>query len=475
MLRTGLTTDLKLETRIDPALILRSELLELPLLQLDNRIQLELSTNPFLEVDYEAEMTQDTDTADDAAEENKDDEVNWEEYLEDFTNYDDIYPSQYDKDDEKMEFQPPSEKTLQDSLEEQIYENDFDELERDIAFEIIGNLDSDGYLACPLIDIAKEFDELTEEDVEKVLLKVQKLEPIGIAARDVRECLMVQLKTRPLYIEDAYIVLRDYYQDFFNKRYDRIMKRTGILPEQMQEIVEEITSLNPKPGSSRQLDYWEKADLVNQKQDTIIPDFIVREENGQIKIYLNDGSVPSLIINSNYSNLILSNSTEKTTKEFVKKKLESARWFINAIMQRKQTLVKVMQSIVKFQEEFFFEGPEKIKPMILKDVADDISMDVATISRCTKDKYVDTEYGIYELKYFFSEKLSTTNGADVSTTIVKERIREMIDSEDKKKPLSDQKIADLLKKEGHTVARRTVQKYREQLNLPVARLRKDMF
>ncbi|PID27744.1 MAG: RNA polymerase sigma-54 factor [Candidatus Cloacimonadota bacterium] len=476
MLKTGLSTSLKLETRIDPALILRSELLELPLLQLDNRIQLELSTNPFLltEAEIEEEIVE-QEEVETPEEKEKEEEIDWEEYVQDFSNYEDNYPVMYDKDREEIEFQPPIEKTLEDSLLEQIQNGNFSPLEQEIASEIIGNLDKDGYLACPFYDITKNFSDVEEYVVEETLLKVQKLDPVGVAARDIKECLIVQLTSRELYIEDSYIVLRDYYQDFVNKRYKKIMKKTGINEEQMQEVIEEITSLNPRPGISRHISLWEKADQLSEKRDAITPDFYVREIDGELEVLVNDSTIPNLSINQNYSNLILSNTAEKTAKDFVKKKLESARWFINAIMQRKQTLRKVMRSIIKFQEEFFFEGPSKIKPLILKDVAEDIEMDVTTVSRCTKEKYVDTDYGIFELKYFFTDKLSTTSGEIVSTTIVKDRVKSMIENEDKKKPLSDQKISELLKEEGHTAARRTVQKYREQLQIPVARLRKDIF
>ena len=418
MLKTGLSTSLKLETRIDPALILRSELLELPLLQLDNRIQLELSTNPFLLTEAEIEQEITEQETPEEPEKEKEEEVDWEEYVKDFSNYEDNYPVMYDKDKEEMEFQPPIEQTLEDSLLDQLQNGTFSPLEQEIAAEIIGNLDEDGYLACPFFDITKNFDDVEEEEVENTLLKVQRLDPVGVGARDVRECLMVQLTSKELYMEDSYVVLRDYYKDFVNKRYEKIMKRTGIDREQMQEVIEEITSLNPKPGASRQISHWEKAHQLSEKKDAITPDFYVREVDGELEVLINDSTVPNLSVNQTYSNLILSNTAEKTAKDFVKKKLESARWFINAIMQRKQTLRKVMTSIIKFQEEFFFEGPTKIKPLILKDVAEDISMDVATISRCTKEKYVDTDYGIFELKYFFTDKLATASGERMSLQLL---------------------------------------------------------
>jgi len=471
-----MTTNLKLENRIDPTLILRSELVELPILQLEARVQLELSANPFLEIeteqDEDAERDETKDSIDDETGAEKD-ELDWEEVVKDFSDYEDSYSQGLDKNEEEMEFQPPIIKTLKDSLEEQLHINDFTELEIEVAKEIIGNLDPDGYLACPLFDITKQFNDLTDKDVEVVLKKVQLLDPVGIAARDIRECLIVQLTNAQLYIEDAYIVLRDYYDDFVNKRYEYIMKKTGIDREQMQEIIDEITALNPKPGSSMSLNPWEKTAASTQAEQ-IIPDFYVREIDGELKVYVNDSSIPNFRINSAYGSLIMATSTEKDTKDFVKRKLEAARWFINAIYQRKMTLMKVITALIKFQEDFFREGPSGLRPLILKDVAEEIEMDVATVSRCTKEKYVDTEYGVFELKYFFTERLATQDGDEVSTTLIKERIRTIIAAENKQKPLSDQDIADMLEKEGQTAARRTVAKYRELIGLPVARLRKSL-
>jgi len=248
------------------------------------------------------------------------------------------------------------------------------------------------------------------------------------------------------------------------------MKKTGISEEQMQEIIEEVRSLNPKPGSSKVAELWENTD----ENTGITPDFIVQEVDGKFEVILNNASVPNLSINKKFEQIYLSNNPDPEAKDYVKKKIESAKWFVNAVHQRRTTLKRVMESIVKLQHDFFVYGPERIKPMILKDVADDIEMDIATISRSTKDKYVDTDFGVYELKYFFSERSQTADGDDVSTRVVKERIREIITFEDKRKPLSDQFISDMLAEDGYTAARRTVQKYREQMDIPPARLRKEL-
>ena len=238
----------------------------------------------------------------------------------------------------------------------------------------------------------------------------------------------------------------------------------------MLEVMDEIKHLNPKPGTSRVLDSWEKNSDSNS---AIVPDFIIKRIDGNLQVFLNSPSIQNLYVNENDAKIMLSNSEmDKKGKEFVRNKFEKAKWFINAIAQRRRTLKKVMYSIMKFQEFFFEDGPEKLKPLILKDVAEDIEMDIATISRSTKGKYAYTEFGMFELKYFFTDKIHTDTGDDVSTTLIKTRLKEIIDAEDKLKPCSDQKLSDMLSKEHKNIARRTVQKYREQMQIPSARMRK---
>jgi RNA polymerase sigma-54 factor len=340
-----------------------------------------------------------------------------------------------------------------------------------VAEYIIDNLDEDGFFKVDLELVRSEFPESSEKMILRILKTIQKFEPVGIAARDTRECLIVQLRSRDLYLEDTYVVLRDHYEDLVNKRYVQIMKKTGIEQEQMQEIIDEVRSLNPKPGSSKTVELWESA---GEDSVSITPDLIVKEIDDKFEVMLNNASVPNLFINKKFEEIYLSKNPNAGAKDYVKKKIESAKWFINAVHQRRDTLKRVMESIVKLQRPFFLFGPDKIKPMILKDVAEDIQMDIATVSRATKEKYVDTDFGVFEIKYFFSERSHTSEGEDVSTRVIKERIRDIITIEDKRKPLSDQFISDMLAEEGYTAARRTVQKYREELGFPVARLRKEL-
>ncbi|MBU4485515.1 MAG: RNA polymerase factor sigma-54 [Candidatus Delongbacteria bacterium] len=469
MIRQTLKTNMKLENKLEPAVILRSALLELPMLQLEERIKEELEENPFLESGDGIE----TDNGEELQKE-KENEKNENEFIElvkTFSDYDNEYSDSYQDEGDEREYQQAYTRTLRDSLYEQVSETFLSETETDIATYIIDNLDEDGFFRVDIELVKSEFKKIPEKTIIRVLKNIQRFEPIGIASRDTRECLIVQLRSRDLYLEDTYIVLKDYYDDLFNKRYSTIMKRTGISKEQMQEIIEEIRSLNPKPGSSKITELWENSDEGNM---SITPDFIVKEVDGKFEVILNNASVPNLFINKQFEQIYLSNNPKAGAKDYVKKKIESAKWFVSAVNQRRATLKKVMESIIKLQNDFFLFGPDRIKPMILKDVAEDIEMDIATISRAAKDKFVDTDFGIFDIKYFFTERSSKSDGEDISTRIIRERIREIITFEDKRKPLSDQFISDMLAEDGFTAARRTVQKYREELNYPPARLRKEL-
>jgi RNA polymerase sigma-54 factor len=434
MLKHTLNTNLRLDTRLEPAVILRSEILALPILELEAKIKEELAENPFLESDeFEASDKITDDAIDESAIEQKED-INIEEFIKEFSNYEDNFP-QYAKDDDEKNFQQPMIKTLKDSLYEQISQDGFSQIETEIAKKIVDNLDECGFLSIQLSEISASFDNVNDELVQSALEKVQVLEPLGIASRNVQESLIVQLKARKLYMEDSMTVLQDHFDDFMNNRMSQIMDNTGISRDQMLEVMDEIKHLNPKPGTSRVLDSWEKNSDDNS---AIIPDFIVKRIDGKLQVFLNSPSVQNLYVNENDAKIMLSNSEmDKKGKDFVRNKFEKAKWFIQ---QRRRTLKKVMYSIIKFQDEFFEDGPEKLKPLILKTVAEDISMDIATISRSTKGKYAYTEFGVFELKYFFTDKIHTDTGDDISTTLIKTRLKEIINKEDKLKPLSDQKL-----------------------------------
>jgi RNA polymerase sigma-54 factor len=301
-----------------------------------------------------------------------------------------------------------------------------------------------------------------------VLKEIHHLEPVGIGSRNLRECLLIQLEDK---IEDrpdakvAFDIVDNYFDDFANKRFSKIEQKAGYDTDQLKEAQEVIERLNPKPGEG----------LIDPETNYVVPDLIVERMDGEFVISLNDGNVPKLQLSNYYMKLYQKGkkSGDKETRNFLKKKIDSARWFINSIHQRRTTMLRVMRSIVERQYDFFDKGKEHLKPMILKDIAEDVNMDISTISRVTNGKYVQTERGVFELKYFFTESIKTEEG-EVSNRVIKDKIREIIDEEDKQKPLSDSKIAKALREAGYNIARRTVAKYREQQNLPVARLRREI-
>ncbi len=497
-----------LQQKLSPQQIQYIKLLQLPTLALEQRIKAELEANPLLEEGDEEELeelSESTDeadeaeeTADETAEESEEaaaeaaepeeidpeNEYDWDELL---NNADDLYgyKARVDQSDEEeqRELPMPARVSMAEHLQNQLIFLDLDETEQLIAEQIIGSIDEDGYLRRPLESIVDDiaFNHgilLNEDDVERVLRRIQRLDPPGIAARDLRECLMVQLEVMD---EDtpgrevALRMLREDYKAFTMKHFDALMKKLDVSGEELKEAYDLIQRLNPKPGEGE----------FTAAQNYITPDFIVRYVDGEFIISLNSGNAPQLRISRQYRQMLeqisadqkrgrATSSIDAETKAFLKSKLESARWFINSINQRRQTMLKVMHAIVQLQEDFFKFGEGHLKPMILKDVADIIGMDISTVSRVVNGKYVQCDFGVYELKYFFSEGLATESGEEVSNKEVKAIIESIIANEDKTKPLSDQRIAKMLEERGFKIARRTVTKYREQLGIPVARLRKEI-
>jgi len=469
----------RLEQTIQPLQILRSELIQLPLLELELRVSSELEENPFLE---EAETIEEEDTeskeelpvpksAEELDEEDKNEkepqteakEVDWEDMLNDEDYYEykpRILPSNVEVHEvpraaaitmiETLRSQLRTDRTISDGIE--------------IGEYILGSLNYDGYLDVSVDEIAEDLD-VPYEKVMRVLRRIQTYDPPGIAARDLRECLLIQLYRHKEVDKTAIRVLTETYDEFINKKYEIIAKKLEITLEEVRDVFNTITRLNPKPGEG----------LYDEKQNYIVPDLVVTQVGEDFEIYLNDGTIPNFYVNQEYRDMVLSKKKiDKKTREFVHKKLESARWFINAIHQRRNTMIRTMRAIVKRQEDFFRFGKEHLKPMILQDIADDIEMDIATISRVTNGKYVQTDFGVFELKYFFSQRMEANDGEEVSTKIIKAKLREIVDKENKANPYSDEKLAKLLSEEGYTIARRTVQKYREQLGIPVKRLRREI-
>ncbi len=477
------------QQRLSPQQIQYIKLLQLPTLALEQRIKAEMEINPLLEEgeDLPEEMTDEASEEqdfDDVVAENDtaEDEYEWEELMD---QGDDLYGYKAcvdnGNDEDRKETPMVSLSNMVDVLRDQLSFLNLTDEEELIAEQIIGSVDEDGYLRRPLESIVDDvaFNQgvlLSEDEVESVLLRIQRLDPVGVASRDLRECLLVQLEMLPEDVtgrDVAMEMLQHAYKAFTMKHYDQIMKRLGVDGQDLKEAFELIQRLNPKPGEGE----------FTASENYITPDFTVRYEDEDFIIFLNSGNMPELRVSKHYQHMLETvvsdkkkgrSSYDTETKEFLKSKFESAKWFINSINQRRQTMLAVMQAIVSQQEEFFMSGEGNLRPMILKDIATDISMDISTISRVVNGKYVQTDFGVYELKHFFSEGLSTDSGEDVSNKEVKSLIDRIIGEEDKNKPLSDQSIAKMLEKKGFQIARRTVTKYREQLGVPVARLRKQI-
>jgi RNA polymerase sigma-54 factor len=470
----------RLELTIQPLQILRSELIQLPLLELELRVRGELEENPFLDesetpdADIKEEDSEELPTpktAEELDEEAKLDlppktevaEVDWDDFLND-EDYYEYRPKSLPTTVEVQEVPRAGTQTLSEYLISQLHMDRFLGGGVEIGDYIIWNLSRDGYLEIPVEEIVRDLN-VTAEEVERVLKRIQTYDPPGIAARNLQECLLIQLQLQNNPFLLAIRMIRECYPEFISKKYELIAKKLEITLEQVKIAFDIITKLNPKPGEG----------VFDEKQNYVVPDLVVTQVGEQFEVFLNEGNIPNFYINNEYREMVLARKkVDRKTREFVQKKLESARWFINAIHQRRTTMLRTMRAIVKKQEDFFRLGKDFLKPMILQDVADEISMDIATISRVTNGKYVQTDFGVYELKYFFSQRMETNEGEEVSTKIIKAKLKDIVAAEDKRSPYSDEKLAELLEKEGYPIARRTVQKYREQMNLPVKRLRREI-
>ncbi len=492
MINLSQNLKLSMEQRLTPQQILLSTLLQLPLLSLEQRIKSELEQNPVLEEGEEQEELEEDEELVEEPDNGEMEEIakelelldqpkNSEEYdteelkeaqqdadLENFLNDEDSFEIRIPKDKNEEEFERPEihKPSLPEHLLEQIHMLDLDNRELAIGEYLIWNIRDDGYLDPNLnLETVASMFETDVKTVEKVLRKIQFLDPTGVGSRNLRECLMVQLEEQGKQDTIAYKILRDHFDDFKNKHYEKIMEALNISKEELQENLDLILKLNPKPGEGD----------FDTRSNYIVPDFIVEKVDDKLVVSLNDWNIPPLRISNLYKKMLSERKKyDKETRKYIRKKVESARWFITSIWQRKITMLKVMEAIVEKQREFFEKGPEYIKPLTMREIAEMIDMDISTVSRVANGKYVQTDYGVFELKYFFNEKIETEDGEEISTRRIKQRIKEIIDAEDKHKPLSDEKIAEILKKEGFPIARRTVAKYREQLQIPVARLRKEL-
>ena len=469
MLKQGL--QLKTTQKLSPLQIQTIKLLELPALELEQRIKKELEENPVLDEDLDSRDA-DTDLPKN---------ISLNEYPQsDPTPSYKMYVNNQGK-DLKPQYNTFSVKeSFNQSLEHQLGYRSMDEQTRLIAQFVIGSLDDDGYLRRDLESLSDDIAfrlniEVTVEKLESVLHMIQEFEPVGIAARNLQECLLLQIRSRnssPAQ-KNAEIILEKYFVEFTKRHYDKIMSRMNIDEEALKEAQSEILKLNPKPGG--QVD-----DSYNDQAQQIVPDFVLENKDGELVLSMPKFSIPELRINKNYADLLMrdASSSARENKEavsFVKHKLDSAKWFIEAIKQRQSTLLNTMNAILDFQKEFFMSGDEtKLKPMVLKNIAEVTGLDISTISRVVNMKYIQTNYRIYPLKYFFSEGMMTENGQEVSTREIKNILVQSIEQEDKRKPLTDEELVKVLSDKGYKVARRTVAKYREQLNITIARLRKEL-
>jgi len=477
----------KLQQKLSPLQIQTIKLLEVPVMQLEQRIKEELEKNPVLE---QVQSEEENDNFEIKIEDQEPQEENTDEFtFEDYFDEDEYVPnyklstSNYSPDEKKREIPLSAGVSFHEYLENQLGELNLDDRELIIASYIIGNIDEDGYLRRNVESIADDIAfmqniKTTEKEVENILRKIQELDPPGIGARNLQECLLLQIEQKNLNepaVKLAYKILKTFFDDFTHKHYDKIKNRLGITETELKEAIEIILKLNPKPGSA----YSSSAsDVANQ----IIPDFILEYKDGNFILSLNSRNIPELKINKTYADMIEGiNVVKEKTKEqkeilnFVKQKIDSARWFIEAIKQRHTTLLTTMQAIINYQSEYFKEGDEKkLKPMILKDISDLTGYDISTISRVANSKYIQTHFGIIPLKYLFSESMQNQAGEEVSTREIKKILQECVNNEDKRNPYTDDELSEILKQKGYPIARRTVAKYREQLNIPVARLRKEL-
>lgn len=471
-----------LSQKLSPQQIQFIKLLQIPTAELDTRIEEELESNPALEEgaeEPEIDTSEDMEFEENSSDTNED--IDLADYLsDDYSGYK-MQGDGGSADEEEKTIPIASDQTLIDNLKSQLGFLQLDERQRKIGEQLIGSIESDGYIRREMESIINDLAfsqniETNLEELEEILRKIQEFDPPGIAARDLRECLLIQLKRKEnnqMITELAIRILEDNYEDFTKKHFDKIIKKLNIDEDDLKEAINLITKLNPKPGGSME---------GIARTQYLLPDFILTNNNGKLELTLNSRNAPELRISRSYADMLDAYDKSKNkdqklrqTITFVKQKLDSAKWFIDAIKQRQYTLLNTMQAIINFQYDFFLTGDEsKLKPMILKDIASMINMDISTVSRVANSKSIQTEFGIFPLKYFFSEGISTDSGEDVSSREVKQTLKDMVDNEDKNKPLSDDKLEKLLKAKGYNIARRTVAKYREQLNIPVARLRKEL-
>jgi len=487
----------RLLQKLSPQQIQLMKLLQVPTANLEERIKEELEENPALEMSDENTDDGLQDDMKDEFESNEDDydlDGSEDEYenidISEYVSDDDDEPGDYKlKDDNYPELDDKQvipvkvERSFHELLVEQLNLLDLDDRRRKIAEQIVGSIDDDGYLRRELSSIADDLAfrqniSCTEKEIEALIKIIQQFDPPGICARTLQECLLLQLdrkKDEGKAVEMAIKVLDKYFEEFTKKHYEKIQRGLSLNDEQLKEVINQIIKLNPKPGGNF-------SEVNSTSEAYVIPDFFIVNNLGKLELSLNSKNAPDLRISEGYRDMLKDydrgSKKDRRQKEavlFIKQKIDAAKWFIDMIKQRQQTLLGTMGSIMEYQRAFFLTGDETtLRPMILKDIAEMTGLDISTVSRVANSKFVQTEFGTYKLKFFFSESLSTESGEEVSTREVKKILSDLIEAEDKRKPLSDEQLTDMLQEKGYNIARRTVAKYREQLNVPVARLRKEL-
>jgi RNA polymerase sigma-54 factor len=490
------TLQQKLLQKLSPQQIQLMKLLQVPTANLEERIKEELEENPALEVDeekpeeYEESKEEFSETAEEQYDEpdGSNDEyenIDISEYVhegdDDIADYklrDDNYPDA----DEDRTIPHRVETSFYEVLLDQLGLLNLDERQKKIAEQIVGSVDEDGYLRRETTAIVDDLAfrqniDSNEEEVDYIINRIQQFDPPGVAARNLQECLLLQLyrqKDEGKPVDTAITALTKYFDEFTKKHYEKIQKGLGLTDEQLKDVMLQIIHLNPKPGGN--------VGEVNKAESYVVPDFFILNSNGKLELTLNSKNAPELRISEGYREMLKEydrgakkDRRQKEAVLFIKQKIDAAKWFIDAIKQRQHTLLSTMTAIMNHQHDFFLTGDEtNLRPMILKDIAEKTGLDISTVSRVANSKFVQTEFGTYRLKFFFSESLSTDSGEEVSTREVKKILSDLIEGENKKKPLSDERLTELLQEKGYNIARRTVAKYREQLNIPVARLRKEL-
>ena len=492
-----LTQTQKMLQKLSPQQILLMKLLQIPTMELSSRIKEEIEENPALEenegydeVDNDIDGDIDNDVDNDMDNDRQDDDYDplsdFDDYMQDDDDDDAAYKlrtNNYSRDDEHYEAPISSEDSFQDVLIQQLGYRKLDDKKYKIGTYIIGNIDDSGYLSRPIAGIMDDLLftqnlDVTEEEVMEVLHIIQEFDPAGVGATNLQECLLIQLRRLEEDDEDdvdytlPILVIEQYFNEFIKKHYDKIVKKSGISERQFRAAMNVILKLNPKPGGAVE---------NSHRSNYVVPDFTIYNNCGKLELTLNSRNAPELHVNKDYINMLVDFSKEKKSKSnreavnFVKNKIESAKWFIEAIKQRQTTLYVTMDAIMNYQKDYFLTGDEtKLKPMILKDISEKVGLDISTISRVANSKYVQTAYGTFPLKSFFSESLTNDEGEEVSTREIKKILMDCIEQEDKSKPLTDDVLTQILKEKGYNIARRTIAKYREQLDIPVARLRKEL-